>query len=99
MTKGVWNDCSASMNGWGIGEFEEMLEAFTSKADDVEKLQASLKVEITDLSVLDVESMEMSVVELAKLTTQIHEKAKLAKKGIKEVIALTVKGCFQVQSA
>jgi hypothetical protein len=29
------------MEEWGIGEIEEMLEAFTSKAEDVEQLQAS----------------------------------------------------------
>ena len=38
------------------------------------------------------------MVEPAKLTSQIQEHAKLAKKGIKEVAALTVKGHFQVQS-
>ena len=42
--------------------------------------------------------MEISVVDLAKLTTQIKEWARLAQKGIKEIVALTVKGRFQVQS-
>ena len=43
LAKGVWNNCSDAMEEWGIGEFEEMLEAFTSKAEDVEKLRASAK--------------------------------------------------------
>ena len=55
------------MEEWGIGEIEEMLEAFTYKAEDVEKTWASMEMEITDLSVLDTESMEISVVDLAKL--------------------------------
>ena len=38
------------------------------------------------------------MVELAKLMTQIKEQARLAKKGIKEIASLTVKGWFQVQS-
>ena len=42
--------------------------------------------------------MEISVVDPTKLMAQIKEQAKLAKKGIKEIIALTVKGHFQVQS-
>ena len=71
---------------------------FISKAKDVEQLRASSEVEITDLSVLDVEAMEISMVELTKLTIQIQEHSKLAKKGIKEVATLTDKGCFQVQS-
>ena len=58
-----------------------------------------MEIEIIDLSVLDVKSMEISVVESTKLTAQIKEQARLAKKGIKEIAALTVKGCFQVQSA
>ena len=99
LTEGVWNNFSNAMQEWGIGEFEETLEAFTSKAEDVEQLRASLEEEITNLSVLDAESMEISIVEPAKLMTQIQEQAKLAKKGIKEVAALTVKGNFQVQSA
>ena len=36
LTKGVWNNYSDAMHEWGIGEFEETLEAFTSKAEDVE---------------------------------------------------------------
>ena len=43
--------------------------------------------------------MEISVVEPTKLTSQIKEQAKLAKKGMKKIISLTVKGQFQVQSA
>ena len=82
------------MEEWDISESEEMLEVFTSKAEDVEQLRASSEEEITDLSVLDAESMEISMVELAKLMAQIQERAKLAKKGIKEVVALMVKGRF-----
>ena len=58
-----------------------------------------METKITDPSVLDAESMEISVVELAKLMTQIKEQARLSKKGIKEVVALTVKGWFQVRDA
>ena len=43
LAEGIWNNCSDAMEEWGIGEFEEMLEAFTSKAEDVEKLRASSK--------------------------------------------------------
>lgn len=43
--------------------------------------------------------MEISVVDPTKLMAQIKEKARLSKKGIKEVVALTVKGRVQVQSA
>ena len=43
--------------------------------------------------------MEIVVVERAKLTDWIQEQAKMAKKGIKEVTALMVQGCVQVQSA
>ena len=56
-------------------------------------------MKITDLLVLDAKSMEISVVEPTKLTTQIKEQARLAKKGIKEIVALIVQGQFQVQSA
>lgn len=87
------------MEEWGIGEFEEMLEVFTSKDEDMEQLQASSEAEITDLSILDTESMDISMVEPIKPMAQIQEHAKLAKKGIKEVVALTVKGRFQVQSS
>ena len=38
MAEGVWKNYSYSMEEWGIGEFEEMLEVFTSKAKDVEQL-------------------------------------------------------------
>jgi hypothetical protein len=41
--------------------------------------------------------MEISVVELAKLMARIKEHAKFAKKGIKEITALIVKGSFQVK--
>ena len=39
------------------------------------------------------------MVEPAKLMAQIKGQARLAKKGIKEIVALIVKGCFQVQYA
>ena len=68
LVEGVWNSCSDAMEEWGIGEFEETLEAFTSKAEDVEQLRDSSKAEITDLSVLHTESMDISVVEPTKLT-------------------------------
>lgn len=35
LAKGVWNNCSDSMEEWGIREVEETLEVFTSKAEDV----------------------------------------------------------------
>jgi hypothetical protein len=98
LAKGVWNNCSDAMEEWGIWEVEETLEAFTSKVEDVEKFQASSEREITDLSVLDVKSMDILAMEPAKLMAQIKEQARLAKKGIKEIVALTIKGCFQVQS-
>ena len=69
LTKGVWNSFSNAMEEWGIGEFEETLEAFTSKAEDVEQLRASSEEGITNLSVLDVESMEILVVEPTKIMT------------------------------
>ena len=99
LVEGVWNNCSDAMEEWGIGEVEEMLEEFTSKSEDVELLRTFSETKITDLSILDTESIEISVVKPTKLTTQIKEQARLAKKGIKEVTSLTVKGCFQVQSA
>ena len=34
LIKGVWNNCSDAIEEWGIGEFKETLEAFTSKAED-----------------------------------------------------------------
>lgn len=61
------------MEEWGIGELEETLEAFTSKAEDVEQFRASSEAEIIDLLVLDAESVEISVVEPTKLTTHIKE--------------------------
>ena len=70
LDEGIWNNCSDAMEEWSIGEIEEMLEVFTSKAEDVEQVWAFSKMEITDLSVLDAESMEISVVEPAKLTAQ-----------------------------
>ena len=73
LAEGVWNNCSDAMEEWGIGEFEEMLEAFTSKTEDVEQLWASSEVEITDLLVLDVKSMEISLVEPSKLMAEIQE--------------------------
>ena len=73
LAKGVWNNFLDAMEEWGIREIEEMIEAFTSKAKDVEQLWASLETKIADLSVLDAESMEISVVEPAKLMTQIKE--------------------------
>ena len=36
LVEGLWNNCSDGMEEWGIGEIEETLEAFTSKAEDVE---------------------------------------------------------------
>lgn len=99
LDEGMWNNYSDAMEEWGIGEIEETLKAFTSKAKDVERIRASSETEITNLSVLDVESMEISVVEPAKLTAQTKEHARLAKKGIKEIVALIVKGRCQVQSA
>ena len=41
LVEGVWNNYSDAMKEWGIGEVEETLESFTSKAKDVEQLQAS----------------------------------------------------------
>jgi hypothetical protein len=79
------------MEEWGIGEIEETLKAFTFKAEDVEQIQASLETEITDLSVLDTESMEILVVDPSKSMTQIKDQVRLAKKEIKEILALTVK--------
>jgi hypothetical protein len=38
LTEGVWNNYSDSMEEWGIGEFEEILGVFTSKAKDMEQL-------------------------------------------------------------
>ena len=73
LAEGVWNNCSDAREEWGIREIEETLEAFTSKVEDVERIRASSEMEITDLSVLDVESMEISMVEPFKLTTQIKE--------------------------
>ena len=73
LIEGVWKNCLDAMEEWGIGEFEEMLEAFTSKAKAVEQLRASSEVEITDLSVLNTESMEIFVVDPTKLMTQIQE--------------------------
>ena len=99
LAEGVWNNYADAMEEWGIGEVEETLEAFTSKAKDVEKLRASSETKITDLSILDAESMEISMVEPAKLTTQIKEQARLAKKEIKEIVTLTIKGRYQVQYA
>ena len=86
------------MDKWGIGELEEMLEVFTSKVEDVERLWPSLEGEITDIFVLDAEAMEFSMVEPAKLMARIQWQGKVAKKGIKEVVDLTVKGWFQVKS-
>ena len=69
LAEGMRNNCSDAMEEWGIGEIEETLEAFTSKAEDVEQIRASSEMEITDLSLLDIESMEILVVEPAKLMT------------------------------
>ena len=38
LAEGVWHNCSDAMEEWGIGKVEEMLETFTSKAEDVEQL-------------------------------------------------------------
>ena len=65
----------------------------------MEQLRASSETETADMSVLDTEPMEISMVEPTKLMAQTKEWAKLAKKGVKEVVALTVKGQFQVLSA
>ena len=73
LAEGICNNFSDAMEEWGIGETEETLKAFTSKAKDVEQIRASLETEITDLSVLDTESMEILVVEPTKLTAQIKE--------------------------
>ena len=73
LAEGIWSNWSDAMEEWGIGEIEEIIEAFTSKAEDVEQIRASSEMEITNLSILDVESMEISVVEPAKLTTQTKE--------------------------
>lgn len=99
LDEGIWNNYSDAMEEWGIGEIEEMLEAFTSKVEDVEKIRASSEMEITNLSVLDTKLMEISVVDPAKLMAQTKEHARLAKKEIKQIVSLTVKGRFQVQSA
>ena len=98
LAEGVWINCSDAMDKWGIGELEEMLEVFTSKVEDVERLWPSLEGEITDIFVLDAEAMEFSMVEPAKLMARIQWQGKVAKKGIKEVVDLTVKGWFQVKS-
>ena len=95
LAEGIWNNYLDAMEEWGIGEIKETFEAFTSKAEDVEQIRACSETEITDLLVLDVESMEILVVDPVKLTTQIKEHARLAKKGIKEIVALTVKGSFK----
>ena len=38
LVEGIWNNCSDSMEEWGIGEIEETLKVFTSKAEDVEQI-------------------------------------------------------------
>lgn len=47
---------------------------------------------------LDAEAMEFSVVSPTKLIARVEEQTRLAKKGIKEIVALTIKGCLRVQS-
>ena len=73
LVEGVLNNCSDAMEEWGIGEVEEMLEVFKSKAEDMEQLQSSSETKITDLSVLDAEPMEILVVDPTKLMAQIKE--------------------------
>lgn len=82
LVKGIWNKFSDVIEEWGIREIKESLEAFTPKSEDVEQIQASSEVEITNLSVLDVKEMEFSIISPTKLTAQIDEQARLAKKEI-----------------
>ena len=43
--------------------------------------------------------MELLVISTTKLTTQIDEQARLARKGIKEIATITIKGRLQAHSA
>ena len=92
------NNCSNVIEEWGIGEIEEYLEAFTPKDEDVEKNRVSSEEEITNLSILDAEVMEFSVISPAKLTARIDEQAQLARKGIKEITTITIKGCLRAHT-
>ena len=92
LVEGICNNFSNVIEEWGIGEIEESLEDFTPKAKDIEQILASSKAKITKLSVLDAEAMEFSVVSPTKLTSQIDEQSWLAKKWIKEIATIMIKG-------
>ena len=98
LIEGVWNTCSDVIDDWGIDEIEESLESFMPKAEDVEQVRASSKADINNLSVLYSKSMYFSVISLAKMTARVEENAQLARKGIKEIAALTIKGHLRAQS-
>ena len=91
LVEGIWNNCSDVIEEWGIVEIEESIEAFTPKFEYVEQFQASSEAEITNLSVLDVEAMEFLIISPAKLMARIDKQARFARKGIKEIAAITIK--------
>ena len=98
MVEGIVNNCSDVIEEWGIGEIKESLEAFMPKAEDVEQIRASSEAEITNLSVLDAKAMEFSVISPAKLTARVDEQPQFARKGVKEIAAITIKGCLRAHS-
>ena len=60
----------------------------------MEQARASTEEEITNLSMLDAEVMEFSIISPTKLIARVEEQAWLARKGIKEIASLIVKGCL-----
>ena len=90
LIEGVWNTYSDVIDEWGIREIEESLETLMPRDKEVEQVRASSKEEIKNLSVLESEAMGFLVISLARMAARVEENTRLAKKGIKEIVAQTI---------
>ena len=90
LIEGVWNTFLDVIDEWGIIEIEESLKTLMPRVEEVEQIRASSEAEIKNLSVLNSEVLDFSVISPVRMVAQVEQNARLAKKGIKEIAALTI---------